>query len=653
MTILYFILAAAALGLLVFIHELGHYIVAKKTGMIVEIFSIGFGKPLLKWRWNDVDWQLCWLPFGGYVKISGMEFGKKDKYTYNDPYETPNGFFAKSPVKRILVALAGPVANFILAFLIFAVIWAMGGREKPFSDYTRLVGWVDPQSELFAQGLRPGDLLTEYNGKPYSGSKDLLYATVLGGKEVTLKGFHVNYATGQQEPFSYKVEGYPLANGINGILTTGMTAGARYLIYDKFPDGSSNPLSEGSPLDNSGIAYQDRLVWADGEYLFSMDQLSYILNREKALLTVKRGDSMFLSRQPRVLTTDLVLPSHVRNELIDWQYELQHSTAGRKKQQELYFIPYIVNNDGYVEAHLPFIDKEGEKKAFPAGLSASVLERPLQAGDLILAVDGIRVNRGYQILDLVQHHQVNLIVERDVPAGTIISWRSEDPVFMKDISESEIEKISKTIGTPELQTEAGRFVLLKPVEPKPLERFTLSSEAAEQLKQDVEARTQEIEKMRDPAKKRQAQALLEQSRHRLILGIALQDRTVNYNPSPITLFGAVFTETWQTLKALVTGYLNPKWLSGPIGIVQVIHHGWKVGVGEALFWIAAISVNLGVLNLLPIPVLDGGYIVLSLWELVTGRRLKSKTMERLIIPFVVLLIALLIFLTFHDLFRLF
>ncbi len=110
---------------------------------------------------------------------------------------------------------------------------------------------------------------------------------------------------------------------------------------------------------------------------------------------------------------------------------------------------------------------------------------------------------------------------------------------------------------------------------------------------------------------------------------------MNYNPAPWTLFGAVFTETWQTLKALITGYLNPKWLSGPVGIVQVLHHGWQLGVKEALFWLGAISVNLGFLNLLPIPILDGGYICLSLWELITRRKLKAKTMERLIIPFVV------------------
>ncbi|MBM3199173.1 MAG: peptidase, partial [Chlamydiae bacterium] len=134
-------------------------------------------------------------------------------------------------------------------------------------------------------------------------------------------------------------------------------------------------------------------------------------------------------------------------------------------------------------------------------------------------------------------------------------------------------------------------------------------------------------------------------------GIALQDRMVYYNPTPFFLIQASFQEAWQTFHALITGYLSPKYMSGPVGIVQAIHHGWTYGIKEALFWIALISVNLGILNLLPIPVLDGGHICFALYEMVTGKRIKAKTMERLIIPFIVLLVGLFIYLTYQDLLR--
>ena len=72
-SIIYLLLAALALGFLILIHELGHYFVARREGMIVEVFAIGFGKPIFSWQRNGVKWQVCWLPFGGYVKIAGME----------------------------------------------------------------------------------------------------------------------------------------------------------------------------------------------------------------------------------------------------------------------------------------------------------------------------------------------------------------------------------------------------------------------------------------------------------------------------------------------------------------------------------------------------------------------------------------------------
>lgn len=649
MTIIYFVLAAVALGILVFFHELGHYFVAKKTGMTVEIFSIGFGKPLLKWRWNDVDWQLGWLPFGGYVKIAGMEFGKKEKEGFQEPYQIPNGFFSKSPWKRILVAAAGPVANFILAFLIFSVIWVMGGREKPFSEFTQIVGWVDPKSELYAMGLRPGDILTEYNGKPFTTSKDLLYATMLGGKEVVLKGYHINQITHEKKPFRYQIESYQAPNSPDGILTTGITSTARYLIYDRLPGGTENLLPQGSPMTSSGIVNQDRIVWADGEYIYSMDQLSHLINNNQALLTVERKGEVFLSRQPRVQISDLILQPHLRNELIDWQYESK--IEGR--WQDLYVLPYVVNTDGFIESPLKFIDEESAREAFPLHPFSQKLEGRLEPGDRIFAIDGQPVDKGYQILEKLQSNKVQLIVEKNVSADTKISWKKEDSAFEEALKLQQIDALARTIGTGEQVNESGRFALLKPVEPKPMSRFDLSDETQEQILQSYHKQREEIEGIKDSAKRQQALKYLDQQQHKLLLGIYLQDRRVDYNPAPWAMFGDVFTETWQTLKALVTGYLHPKWVSGPIGIVQVIQHGWRVGVGEALFWIGAISLNLGVLNLLPIPVLDGGYICLSLYELITRRRLKAKTMERLIVPFVVLLIGLLVFLTFQDITRFF
>lgn len=649
MTIIYFILAAIALGILVFVHELGHYIAAKKTGMRVEVFSIGFGKPVFRWRWNDVDWQLGWLPFGGYVKIAGMEITKKDKNTYVEPSDVPEGFFAKPPYQRILVAIAGPVFNLVLALLAFTLLWAMGGRDKPFSDFTHIIGWIDPQSEIYALGVRPGDLLTAYDGNAYKNSKDLLYAAMLGDKKVKIDGFHVNYEKGERTPFSYTVSTYASPDSLSGILTTGITASGRYLIYEPLPGGAPNPLPDGSPMEPSGIQNGDRLVWADGELLFSMNQLSYILNNKQTFLTVQRGTTVFQTRQPRVLAGDLLISTNVRNELIDWQYE-----AGiRGRWQELYMLPYNLSADAVVEGPLTFIDEESKRAAYPIHSYSQRLEVPLQAGDRILAIDGVPINTAYQLIDLIQTHHIQLIVQRGGSYNQEQSWQVADKDFIQSLNVNEIDQIASSIGQENDVRQAGSYVLLHPVAPKRINQFVISKEAREKSITEYEEQLNKINQVRNPEKRTQMLNYLNQSQNRYLLGIYLQDRTVQYNPNPFTLFADIFKETWHTLKALFLGYLNPKWISGPVGIVQVLHHGWTLGFREALFWIGAISLNLGFVNLLPVPVVDGGYICMSLYEWITRRRIKAKTMERLIIPFVILLIALMIFLTFQDVLRLF
>src|SRR3989338_3656807 len=109
-SILYAIFAILGLGFLVFIHELGHYFVARRGGMRVEAFAIGFGKPLYTWEHKGVKWHINMLPFGGYVKIAGMH---KEKGV--EPSDIVDGFFGKSHWKRIQVALAGPVVNIVFA----------------------------------------------------------------------------------------------------------------------------------------------------------------------------------------------------------------------------------------------------------------------------------------------------------------------------------------------------------------------------------------------------------------------------------------------------------------------------------------------------------------------------------------------------------
>ncbi len=652
-SLLYLLLAILGLSFLVFIHELGHYYMARRLGMRVETFSIGFGKPLYTWERKGVRWQLGWLLFGGYVKIAGM-----DPSDRRDSQEIEGGFFQKSPLDRIKVAFMGPFVNIVFAFLAFTFLWSLGGREKAFSAHTDKIGWVDPKSELYQKGVRPGDEILSYNGEPYQGEKDHLSAPMTSGGDIDVKGRHVDFYTKEKTPFDYQVKTYP--NPIlldKEILTAGILHPASYILYDRLPQQKEHPLPtlstlpEGSPMKNSGIAYGDRLIWIDGIPLYSFEQLAHVLNDSKALLRIQRGQETFLRRVPRVLVEELRLDPEFREELIDWQFEAHLKGT---KIQKLYTIPYHLNHEGGVESPVRFIDQEKEEEASPS-LPFSEIDHPLQKGDRILGVDGKPVSHSYQILADLQKRHVTLIVERNPKMADVPSSKEADRLFDQEYSPKDLETLTRQIAlSAPPQRSAGNLYLLNPVEPKMRKDFTFSPENQALLAEEIQEQKRQIENISDPEKRSQAHHQLEAFNRQLLLGLpGIHDRKVQYNPGPVTLFENVLEEIWLTLKALFTGHLSPKWMSGPIGIVQVVHDYSMVSWKEAIFWLGAISLNLGVLNLLPLPVLDGGTICFSLYELCTGRRLKPKTLEKLIIPFALLLIGFFVFLTYHDLLRLF
>jgi len=642
-TVLQLIFALIGLGFLVFIHELGHYWVARRVGMKVEIFSIGFGKPIHSWERDGVKWQIGWLPFGGFVKIAGMDPGEKDVYQIAD------GYFGKKPIHRILVALAGPIANLILAFVIFGAIWLSGGQEKPFSEFTHRIGWVDPNSPIYQKGIRPGDIISKFNGQQLTGFKDLIYAAMLTNAPVDLEGQLREADSNQTTPFEFKAAPYQYPGALDGMLTVGILSPARYLVYQKLPGGIENPLQEGSPMKNSGIRYGDQIVWANGDTLFSLEQLSELINEPRSLLRVQRGSETLLVRVPRVKVNELKLDGEMHGELTDWQHEAQLKT----KFNQLFFIPYNLNLNGVVENQLTFIDPEAQNKAFPTHPRTQTIDVILQPGDRIISVDGKSTAHSSQILKELQEQHVQLIVYRGQEQPSTELWTNADEQFDQTIDQSKIQAIVSALGSNKPITQVGNYVLLNPVVPKAVIDFAFSPEKKAMLTTEILEQRKKIDGISDPDKRARALRLLEESQQKLILGVSLQDRQMVYNPPPQVLFDNVFVDTWRTMTSLFSGHLNPKWLSGPVGIVQVMQKSWSVGVKEALFWLAAISINLAMLNLLPIPVLDGGHIIFSLFELISRKRLNPKILERLILPFAVLLIGFIIFVTYYDITRLF
>ena len=151
------------LGVLVFVHELGHYLAARWRGVHVEAFSIGFGKALFSWtdRLGTV-WMVAWVPLGGYVKLHGQERPEDVAPEVRAGWTRGQTFHEKSVLSRAIVVAAGPAANFLLAVVLFFALFATVGRPVTQPD----IGEVMPGSAAAQAGLAVGDRVVGIGAVP-------------------------------------------------------------------------------------------------------------------------------------------------------------------------------------------------------------------------------------------------------------------------------------------------------------------------------------------------------------------------------------------------------------------------------------------------------------------------------------------------------
>ena len=165
------------LGIVIFFHEFGHFITAKAFGMRVFIFSFGFGKRLLGFKWGDTDCRLSLIPLGGYVKLEG----EPDDKLSEDVSRRGDGrdFTARPRWQRFVVYLAGPAMNVVLTLLAFTVLYQLGwGVDSTLLD-PPVIGFVEPESAAAHAGLLPGDQILAIDGKPQPAWESALMTILL------------------------------------------------------------------------------------------------------------------------------------------------------------------------------------------------------------------------------------------------------------------------------------------------------------------------------------------------------------------------------------------------------------------------------------------------------------------------------------------
>ena len=153
--------AFIVLGLAIFVHEVGHFLLARRKGVRVEKFSLGFGPKLFGFRRGETEYLLSAIPLGGYLKMAGENPGEGEG--------APDEFFSKGPFDRIKIVAAGPLMNLLLAYILTTTMFAIGIRIPDYSDVSSIpaeVGEVMVGGPAYSAGIKAGDKIISVDGEP-------------------------------------------------------------------------------------------------------------------------------------------------------------------------------------------------------------------------------------------------------------------------------------------------------------------------------------------------------------------------------------------------------------------------------------------------------------------------------------------------------
>ncbi len=270
--VLYFIIT---IGVLVLVHEFGHFIAAKLFGMKVDTFSIGFPPRAIGKKIGETDYCISWIPIGGYVKIAGMVDESFDTNFLNKPPQ-PNEFRSKPMYQRMIVVSAGVIMNFLLTFLIFYGINLANGK---IFHATTSIGYVQPKSAGEQVGFVAGDKIVSINGKAVHNWEDIQSDLYLDNVASSLNVGVLHDGVTQKVAIP------------KGVIKPDQDFG----IYPAHMHAVIQSVASGMPASVAGLQNGDVVASIDGQEISTNAQVVQLVKQsagKPVQLVVKRGTSM-------------------------------------------------------------------------------------------------------------------------------------------------------------------------------------------------------------------------------------------------------------------------------------------------------------------------------------------------------------------------
>lgn len=566
------------LGVLVFVHELGHFLVAKASGVRVLTFSLGFGPRLFGFKKGDTDYRISAIPLGGYVRMYG------DDITEEVPEEERDKSFLHKPtLQKSAIAFAGPAANFILPVFLFFFLFV--GVETVNGT---LVGTVVEGEPAAAAGLKAGDRILEVAGEPVSAFSDV-QARIESrpGQEVPV----VVERDGQKVALTVVPRGSPSLNPLEKGKQLGRV-GIMPHVQRPFVTVAPN-----SPAAAAGIQTLDLVEEIDGVKVSSREQML-------SLLDERQGRAITLTVQVQPLAAE------GEEEPARKTVTLEPSIDGPA--------PYVLESE--VDR---FAVTDDELTREPLATTVASTRARLAA----------KVEESARRFGLSSYEGTFKVVKEDTPAARLGVGEGDLAAVVDGADVHVGSEVSvRMLGAPDdvhvigLLDDDGRARVLafrlEPEKERGREDFkTFGAFPGGGTWTDGELLTREV-------------------------GV------VEAGKRALTETGKMISMTAKSLWMLVTGQVSFSSLGGPITIVDLAGQAAERGAASFVTLMAFISVNLGLVNLLPVPVLDGGHLLMFGIEAVSRQRISARTRERAVKVGFALLLCLIVVALFNDVLRL-
>jgi len=301
LNIFYIAVAFFALGFSIFIHELGHFLAARKRGLVADRFSIGFGPRLFGWSKNGTDYRISLLPFGGYVSLPQLaDMGRLEGGEGNEADRLPPISYAD----KMIVAVMGAVFNIIFAFCLSLILWGVGQDVIVTTEVENVAEQVlNAEGEIvpgpaFVAGLQAGDTILEVDNQKIGDWMQLNNAIMTGvgrNKETGLPEAELSLLR-DGEPLTLTINPVLVQVGIDKMRTIAVSPGSELYVSN---------VMEGYPAAEAGMLPGDVLTELDGQPIESSAFLTLYLKNHKGGpidITLKRdGEIMVLPVEPRIM----------------------------------------------------------------------------------------------------------------------------------------------------------------------------------------------------------------------------------------------------------------------------------------------------------------------------------------------------------------